>query len=147
MKTLVHYDAAGAIVSSGTIDDVLVERYVDQPGTLITETWVEPLDYYVVDGELVAYTEVERALRHAHPRYPARWDLPTKTWVDLRTTDQLADAVREERTRRLAASDWTQLPDVPLATQAAWATYRQALRDVPEQAGFPTEITWPTPPT
>ena len=30
--------------------------------------------------------------------------------------------------------------------QAAWATYRQALRDVPEQDGFPEEVTWPSKP-
>jgi len=30
--------------------------------------------------------------------------------------------------------------------QAAWATYRQALRDVPQQAGFPSDINWPTTP-
>ena len=53
---------------------------------------------------------------------------------------------RAARAELLAASDWTQLPDVPLATKQAWADYRQALRDITGQPGYPLEITWPTPP-
>ena len=54
--------------------------------------------------------------------------------------------VRSERDRKLAASDWTQLPDAPLDTKTEWATYRQALRDVTSQTGFPFDVAWPTPP-
>ena len=61
------------------------------------------------------------------------------------TTEQLAAQVRGERDRLLADSDWTQVPDAPV-DQAAWATYRQALRDVPQQDGFPEEVTWPSKP-
>ena len=56
-----------------------------------------------------------------------------------------ATAVRADRDRRLADSDWTQVADAPV-NQAAWATYRQGLRDVPAQAGFPYDITWPVKP-
>jgi hypothetical protein len=58
-----------------------------------------------------------------------------------------ADGVRAERNALLASSDWTQLADVPIANRAAWATYRQALRDLPAQGGFPASVTWPEPPT
>jgi hypothetical protein len=61
-------------------------------------------------------------------------------------TTQLAANARIKRDELLAASDWTQLPDVPAATAEAWTTYRQALRDVPAQAGFPVTITWPVSP-
>ena len=60
--------------------------------------------------------------------------------------DTQAAVVRTDRARRLAATDWTQLPDVPEATRDAWAGYRQRLRDVTEQPGFPAEVTWPAPP-
>jgi hypothetical protein len=56
-----------------------------------------------------------------------------------------ATAVRADRDRRLADSDWTQVADAPV-DKAAWATYRQELRDVPAQAGFPWDITWPVKP-
>lgn len=57
--------------------------------------------------------------------------------------------VRRQRDALLRACDWTQMPDVPLDAEAraAWATYRQALRDLPEQPGFPHAVEWPAPPT
>ena len=56
---------------------------------------------------------------------------------------------RVPRTMLLRLTDFTQLSDTPFTTEqrAAWATYRQALRDLPTQAGFPTTITWPAVPT
>jgi hypothetical protein len=60
--------------------------------------------------------------------------------------EELEAQAREQRDALLAASDWTQLPDVPEATREAWAVYRQALRDVPQQAGFPENIDWPAKP-
>lgn len=53
-----------------------------------------------------------------------------------------AKSVREDRNKRLSETDWTQLPDAPV-DKTVWATYRQALRDISKQAGFPWEITWP----
>ena len=53
--------------------------------------------------------------------------------------------VRNSRTEKLKDSDWTQIAD-STADKAAWATYRQALRDITGQAGFPWTITWPTQP-
>jgi len=57
-----------------------------------------------------------------------------------------AKSVRDERTKKLAETDWTQLTDAPV-NGAAWATYRQALRDVTAQETFPWDIVWPTKPT
>jgi hypothetical protein len=56
-----------------------------------------------------------------------------------------AARMRVERTSRLYACDWTQLNDSPVDMQA-WAAYRQELRDITSQAGFPWEIQWPTKP-
>lgn len=63
-------------------------------------------------------------------------------------TADLAAMVRSMRNRRLAKSDWTQLPDIPLTEDQrhSWVAYRAALRDVPQQDGFPESITWPQPP-
>jgi hypothetical protein len=58
------------------------------------------------------------------------------------SADALAAAARAQRDALLTASDWTQVADAPV-DQAAWATYRQALRDVPAQVGFPESIDWP----
>jgi hypothetical protein len=56
-----------------------------------------------------------------------------------------AKSVRTSRGEKLKDSDWTQVADAPV-DKAAWATYRQALRDVTGQQGFPWTITWPTQP-
>lgn len=55
--------------------------------------------------------------------------------------------IRKRRNGLLSACDWTQLPDAPLtdADKTAWAEYRQALRDITEQAD-PFNITWPVAP-
>jgi len=56
-----------------------------------------------------------------------------------------AKSVREQRNTKLSDCDWTQLAD-STADKAAWAAYRQALRDVPSQSSFPWDITWPDAP-
>jgi hypothetical protein len=63
------------------------------------------------------------------------------------TEEEVAAQVRTERDRLLAATDWTQAADVPQATKDKWAPYRQALRDVPAQEGFPYDVVWPTKPS
>ena len=74
---------------------------------------------------------------------------PTKkalddAWPAVR--DALAwSSVRAERDALLAASDWTQVADAPVDA-AAWAAYRQTLRDVPQDFASPDEVVWPTAP-
>jgi len=56
-----------------------------------------------------------------------------------------AESVRFDRDAKLAATDWMALSDVTMSDE--WKTYRQALRDVPAQSGFPNSIAWPTEPS
>jgi hypothetical protein len=56
-----------------------------------------------------------------------------------------AKSVRTSRSEKLKDSDWTQVADATV-DKAAWAAYRQALRDVTSQEGFPWSIEWPTNP-
>ena len=65
--------------------------------------------------------------------------------VQARDAEVVWPTIRARRDVLLAQSDWTQLPDVPLATKAAWADYRQALRDITAQPD-PTNINWPVAP-
>lgn len=62
-----------------------------------------------------------------------------------KVAEKLAVEARAERDRLLAFSDWTQIADAPV-NQLVWATYRQALRDIPQQDGFPHNVTWPSKP-
>jgi hypothetical protein len=56
-----------------------------------------------------------------------------------------AKSVRASRSDQLKDSDWTQVADAPV-DKAAWATYRQELRDISTQAGFPWTVVWPEQP-
>jgi len=65
---------------------------------------------------------------------------------DLRTDEQKAVDIREQRDWLLNECDWTQAKDISLSNDADWKTYRQALRDIPTQSSFPTNVTFPTKP-
>ena len=74
------------------------------------------------------------------------WTVREKTQEEKQEyVNALADKARNKRNTLLSVSDWTQIADAPV-DQAAWATYRQALRDVPQQTGFPHEVDWPVKP-
>lgn len=65
------------------------------------------------------------------------------------TDEEIAERVRRERDGKIAATDFLAMPDYPLSEgdRAIVMTYRQALRDVPAQEGFPREVVWPEAPT
>ena len=62
--------------------------------------------------------------------------------------EQAWGLVRVERDRRIALTDHTQAPDSPLSAEkrAAFAAYRQALRDIPQTYVSPADVDWPVPP-
>jgi len=64
---------------------------------------------------------------------------------EARMDEDQASLVRLARNKKLADCDWTQLADAPV-DDLAWATYRQALRDIPNQEGFPWTVVWPLKP-
>ena len=112
-----------------------------------------PLDdlYDVVfEGPQAQPTRYQVGFRDGVEQVSGKWytkysvaDMETEA-IAAKDSEQAA-AVRADRTKRLADSDWTQLSDAPV-TGTAWATYRQALRDITSQAGFPWTITWPDAP-
>ena len=83
----------------------------------------------------IPFTAEEEAIRDAEE---AAWTAGAN--------DRKAAEVRQERNTKLAATDWTQTADVPQAVKDSYVTYRQALRDVTAQSGFPFTITWPVAP-
>lgn len=70
----------------------------------------------------------------------------------MMTNEEILEVIRLRRDFRLAKSDWTQMPDAPLSdsVKQAWADYRQALRELPNQHTATTDLTlveYPTPPS
>jgi Phage tail assembly chaperone protein len=104
----------------------------------------------VLEGPQAQPTRYQTAFRDGVEKIDGQWftkysvadmDDETKAAKDA----EQAKSMRHERNQKLSDSDWTQLADSP-ENKAAWATYRQALRDIPTQAGFPWEVQWPTQP-
>lgn len=143
MSTYIQYDGNGAILTQATYNQEFT------PDAEEGKTWLalsEPIDinaYRVVEGVVTPYSESEQAAKDAFPGYGFSWNAADCEWEDNRTTDEAADIVRAERARLLQASDWTQLGDIDAGVKARYASYRQALRDIPEQEGFPFTVTWP----
>lgn len=63
----------------------------------------------------------------------------------VRRTEEMSIQVRSQRDRLLIETDWTQVLDAPV-DRAAWANYRDELRNVPQQPGFPWDVQWPNKP-
>lgn len=75
------------------------------------------------------------------------WDATARRWTSIPTIAARWQAVRAERDRRLAQTDWIALRGLERGDPIpkAWRDYRQALRDVPTQPD-PDAIVWPQPP-
>lgn len=79
-------------------------------------------------------------------RWEQAWEIVDKDATQLAAEeDNEKLRVRTQRNLLIAACDWTQLPDSPV-DKAAWAAYRQALRDITTQSGFPFSVVWPQEP-
>jgi hypothetical protein len=104
---------------------------------------LEAFGLYPIVGNEPSHTERERI---AGPNYVFDGTQVNRVFtVEDIPDEEKAGQVRAERNDKLTASDWTQVADAPVDKQA-WATYRQALRDVTAQSGFPWTVTWPDAP-
>lgn len=128
--------------STGQILKVVQTNEIDlqlQNDEAYVKGLVDDSSYYIQNEEPVQIPP--------SPNQYATFDFATKQWV-LNQNQAIADVI-SKRQKLLYASDWTQIPNNPLTTeqQASWATYRQELRDIPSQSGYPLDVIWPTPPT
>ena len=112
---------------------------------------------------------IGQALRNLRPGAQFYLKGEKLTWLDTEQTEPTLDEInakivelksaepmrllREERNRKLAETDWKDLPSYPGNDQEEWRTYRQSLRDLPSSAspeldenGQLSNVTWPTKP-
>lgn len=110
-----------------------------------------PEDYVIVKStNLPSYSETQKIVAGEPTLEDGKW---TQNWnvVDMTTQefDELknvrAQDVRAQRDNLLKESDWSQLPDVQV-NKTLWIEYRQALRNITSQSGFPLEVEWPIAP-
>jgi hypothetical protein len=132
----VQYDLqTGQILGSGGTQLSSIEGVA---GYMVVDELIDNTKFKVENNQIVPLP--------AKPGYYYYYNYTTNQWVFDETF--CANAVIAQRNELLYASDWTQIPNNPLspALQEEWAVYRQALRDVPSQQGYPATVNWPTPP-
>ena len=112
-------------------------RYVFLSDNVLYHPFGNP---YIVNAGDVAMLDMVEAYLAEHPEALVDEPVPPEP-----TREQKAASVRSQRNALLAECDWTQLGDVPV-DERMWADYRQALRDVTDQAGFPDSVEWPKRP-
>jgi len=83
--------------------------------------------------------------------YDAEEDAVYGTWQQTDIREEIQETrilqIRNERDELLNESDYAVLPDAPVTDVEEWKTYRQTLRDIPQQSGFPSDIDWPKKPS
>ncbi len=123
-------DIDGVFIGTTTAD----QDPLDNTNWLIPAGCVETEPPTITDSQLAKWSGTEWAVE----------DIP----VAEPNPEPVAAEVlaRAERDELLMTSDWTQVDDSPV-DKSTWAAYRQLLRDVPSQSGFPNTITWPTKPS
>ena len=117
-------------------------------------------DENLPDGIVKVYTKQPPIIdNHTHKLVvqPPKFDIEQKRWIveylsqefteseKIQRTERLKQSIIEQRNTLLLQSDWTQVADAPV-DRNAWAEYRQQLRDITVQPGYPFEVVWPTAP-
>lgn len=106
-------------------------------------TW--PEDAVKVDEEIYIQYGQNKA-PSGKIRAPGMDGLPC--WIDVPdlTEEEQSQFVRQKRNYLLSECDWSQLADVDDSIKQKFVPYRQLLRDIPEQPGFPFDVQWPSKP-
>ncbi|HNB43310.1 MAG TPA: tail fiber assembly protein [Burkholderiaceae bacterium] len=126
---------------------------LDHQGAHVVEGRATALTHYVgADGALIPYTDSQRSLKEARPSPWHVWSNASMSWQDGRSDQQRLDAASADAKARrdllLSECDWvvTRAMEQSGQVPADWRAYRQALRDLTLQPGFPTTIAWPQAP-
>ena len=139
MKNYAIYDANGMIVQSGScIDSDLQNQQYDKT------------KYNLIECDAIYNIHyIENNIAIKIPPKPNNYfvfDYSIKKWIPNNVS--AINEILNVRQQNLVACDWTQIPNGPLTEQQqqAWAVYRQELRDITTQSGYPFNVIWPTPP-
>lgn len=157
MTWIATIDESGFLISTFNGDEFFVgpnpipaPESESEPGYIwrrVNDSWVQVADrrgqlfYDPSNPDTEAYTIT--SILNDDP--PSGWILYDDYKREIDGRKVLWKDIKQRRNSLLLASDWTQLPDVPIATKEAWATYRQQLRDITDQPD-PFNVVWPTPP-
>ena len=131
-KTVYSFDNNGVFVGT----DIAFESW-DLNGVFLlpaNSTEVAPLN--IPEGYFAKWNGSEWEFENIPEPEPTPEFEPTLTW----------EQIRSQRNYHLSQTDWIFAPDVTLKNKEAWLTYRQALRDLPQNFETPEEVVWPEKP-
>ena len=134
-----------ALIENGEITryNVTLPTTVGNTSIPAGATGLDAFGLYPILGNEPTHTERERI---AGPQYVFDGTQVNRVFtVEAIPDAEKAGQVRAKRNGKLTSTDWTQVADAPV-DKAAWATYRQALRAVTAQTGFPWDVQWPEAP-
>lgn len=134
MKNYISFSETGEILKTGTCS----ENDLPLQGQNVIEGIANDRTQYIENNIVVDMP--------SKPNGEAYFDFDTKQWVLDYSSQQ--NVIKKQRAELLSLSDWTQIPNGPLTQeqQQLWAVYRQELRDITSQSGYPFNVVWPTPP-
>lgn len=120
---------------------------------ILTPAIVEPMGYGIYEftqipqpGRYQKIVEGTAIRSNSNGIYYQNWQSVAMTAEEQTAADlRQAEIIRGERSNRLRVTDWTQLADVTLSSEkrAEYTVYRQQLRDITAQPGFPWDCVWP----
>lgn len=134
MKNYIVYSDNGQILKTGQCQD----NDFDLQGLNVIEGIANDATQYIKNNQIINMPSKQDGA--------AYFDYDIKQWVlDYSTQENI---VKLQRDKLLYESDWTQIPNGPLTIeqQESWAVYRQQLRDITSQSGYPFNVIWPTKP-
>jgi hypothetical protein len=140
MKNYIYYMPNGKIVKSSNQPP----NEVIQDSLMVIEVDGEPSisNMYVDNGVLKDLP--------SRPSFDYTFNYETFVWEDIRSDDEKIFAIKILRLKLLEQSDWTDTTSAKNRlgddVYLKWQQYRQALRDIPTQSGYPSNVVWPTKP-
>lgn len=122
------------------MEQVRNAQFIAADGSIITGEWLHPSLGWIPHTAVRGESEIMDAV------FDAFLALPPAPYVEpAPDLELMAAAARDQRDALMRETDWMVLPDSPLSAddRDKVLAYRQALRDVPAQPGFPVDIVWP----
>jgi hypothetical protein len=136
-----------------TIEDIFKENSNVSFPVNITDEVLKPFGYVIVNPipKPIVIENTKKAVEDVPINIDGKWQqnyviIECTPEENIEKTDEKIAEIKMQRLQKLRDSDWTQGKDIADEISQPWAEYRQILRDIPTQSGFPWHVIWPNSP-
>ena len=143
--------STGEVLSQGQVRNLHKNTSFPKTWTpeIVEELGLDPV-FETPAPEVTRYqTAFQNGVEQVNGKWQWKWSVADMDdEAKARIDDEAAKAVRAERDRRIAETDWLVIKNLELNQNVPgkWEVYRQDLRDIPAQIGFPHNVSWPVKP-